>query len=608
MSRVSIVSYRLIAVLCLGALLGAPAVAQQVNSGTLFFNELPPDFTGYRRVEVKWTDFDLPATCSYPFFTLTVHLNGNTLQGQCVDLAELNPDIAGNVAVFNVSHSSIYLEMINLEFLNLAEEVSLCTIHFAGLPGSTVEVSFGSPNGFYNSCTGIESPVLDSPLDVFFPALDVSGAIYKAPFTQSNCGNGVDAGIPAVEVYLSTGPSCPPAHAEQSTLTDAMGSYGFSVHSLFDYGLFPYKDNNPDCGVNALDYYLLYYHLLGLNLLDYPYQAVAADMDLNRTLTIGDVVNIIRLINGTFDPPDRWRSWTFMPAWTYAGFPPVNSQYYSYPEYDEYIPLYNLAGDALNQDFTGIKRGDVDGSCSDCGAEWGPGESADRTEAVALQLHIPVMNAGAGERLGVPVYLSGLDEPVVALAAALEVASELFDIEGVEPGLLGFSEPTMVNAEAFAEGLVRIAWLDMDRAQPVAGSGEPLFYLWVRSKAKGASTVNAIRLRVDVQDCSVVTASGQRFELSSVRTARPQQIRVYAAPNPVSSGEEVRFYTEGALSGPMWLELVDGRGSVVWQGYWPQMDEGMPLQIPTAGLPSGWLAWRLRSGQGTYSGRLLILD
>ncbi|RME38637.1 MAG: hypothetical protein D6794_05085 [Deltaproteobacteria bacterium] len=575
--------------------------------------ELPPDFTGYRQVEVRWTDFELPATCTYPFFRVSVYLNGNTAQGQCVRTATLNPVLAPNVDTFDVSDERIFLVMNNLETLNLNGDVSLFTIHFAGMPGSTVEVAFGPPPyGFYASCatggsSGIYEPEADSPLNVYFPALEVSGAIYKAPFTQSNCGNGVDAGIPGVEVYLSTGPSCPPAHAEQSTLTDNMGSYAFSAHSLFDYGLFPYKDNNADCGVNTLDYYLVYYHLLGLNLLDYPYQVVAGDMDLNRTLTIGDVVDIIRLINGTFVPPDRWYSWTFMPSWVYANFPSVTSQYYSYPEYDEYITLYNLATDAVNQDFTGIKRADVDGSCSDCNAESGGAVIADRSETRRVELHLPDMRVGAGERVGVPVYLSSLDEPLAALAFALEVAPDQFEVEGIGPGLLEFADVSMVNVEAMAEGMVRLAWLDMDDVRPVARKDEPLCYVWLRAVAPQASVSDAVRLRPDIQDCSLVTLSGERYLLSARTLTDVVAGTVQVRPNPVRRGEELIFSMPEGASGTVVLELFDVQGRPL--GQWKQAASAgsFALRLPTEGLPAGWLAWRLQTGSAAHTGKILVV-
>ncbi|RMG98641.1 MAG: hypothetical protein D6706_06815, partial [Chloroflexi bacterium] len=340
------------------------------------------------------------------YFNVSVDINQNLSQGQCVredeTAASIHPAIAAASSML-VSSGSVVLYINNLENLNLEDPMVLFTIHFAGSPGTDVLLDWrmgAGANQLISIPGNVDDAALSEPLVVSFPSYTISGTIIKPPFTQSNCDGAIDGAVPGVEVSLTTGFWCAPAQTGQIQINGSDGSYAFEVNRYFDYGIFPYKTDNPGCGVNSLDYYMVYQHLLGNNLLDYPWQFVAADMNLDRILTPGDAALIKQLVNGTFVPPDGWESWTFIPVKDYSFFPDVGPDY-MYPTYEEAIYINDLNSDYPNQDFVGIKRADVDGSCSACTG----GDGQMNGEGVLAMLKISDLSMEAGEILRLPVFL-----------------------------------------------------------------------------------------------------------------------------------------------------------------------------------------------------------
>ena len=62
------------------------------------------------------------------------------------------------------------------------------------------------------------------------------------------------------------------------------------------YSVKPENDNNPRQGVSTLDLVLISRHLLGLQLLDSPYQLIAADADNSGSINTFDIIEVQKLI------------------------------------------------------------------------------------------------------------------------------------------------------------------------------------------------------------------------------------------------------------------------------------------------------------------------
>ncbi|MEO6038687.1 MAG: hypothetical protein ABIQ93_09760, partial [Saprospiraceae bacterium] len=92
--------------------------------------------------------------------------------------------------------------------------------------------------------------------------------------------------------------------------------------------------------------------------LDSPYKILAADANRSGTVTTFDIVQLRKLILGILDTLPGSTSWRFLPA-NYVFADTLNPFANAIPEN---ISLANLTQDQLNQDFVGIKLGDLNGN------------------------------------------------------------------------------------------------------------------------------------------------------------------------------------------------------------------------------------------------------
>jgi hypothetical protein len=139
-----------------------------------------------------------------------------------------------------------------------------------------------------------------------------------------------------VEVNLS-------GDAIETTMTDANGDYSFEVLEGGNYVITPVKTSSPANGVTAFDVVTCTKHILLIDPFTDPLQIVAGDENNNGSISAFDLVQIRKLIlNIVPEFPDS-DSWRFV---------------------EESITVNDLTGDLIDQDFIGVKIGDVTGNAN----------------------------------------------------------------------------------------------------------------------------------------------------------------------------------------------------------------------------------------------------
>jgi hypothetical protein len=118
----------------------------------------------------------------------------------------------------------------------------------------------------------------------------------------------------------------------------------------------PTSELDPLNGVNTWDLVLISRHILGLDPLNTPYKLIAADANKSGTVTTFDIVELRKLILGTYTTLPNNSSWRFVDA---------GQQFTSNdnPFADvirENISVAQIQASALSDDFIGVKVGDVD--------------------------------------------------------------------------------------------------------------------------------------------------------------------------------------------------------------------------------------------------------
>lgn len=144
-----------------------------------------------------------------------------------------------------------------------------------------------------------------------------------------------------------------------SFVTAADGLYSFTVSNLGIYTITPTKSANLLNGVTGIggDATIIQQYVAGSTSLT-PTQLVAADANKSNTITTADATIVNQSFLGNPAAQNVLKpSWTFVDRdYMLPTAPPI-------PAYPKTI-IINIVGSATQNDFIGIKRGDVNSSCN----------------------------------------------------------------------------------------------------------------------------------------------------------------------------------------------------------------------------------------------------
>ena len=141
------------------------------------------------------------------------------------------------------------------------------------------------------------------------------------------------------------------------TITEASGKYLFNNQPIgLEYSMTPSVIADVTDGINTLDLIHIQRHILGLAKLKSPYKMIAADVDGDEAIRVNDLISIRKLILGVNTNLPLDKSWSFVSAHDNMDVSP-------WP-FNELISHAQLQEASIDNDFIGIKLGDVDASAS----------------------------------------------------------------------------------------------------------------------------------------------------------------------------------------------------------------------------------------------------
>ncbi|MCF8248069.1 MAG: hypothetical protein K9J37_06165 [Saprospiraceae bacterium] len=139
-------------------------------------------------------------------------------------------------------------------------------------------------------------------------------------------------------------------------VTDNNGDYTCgSLLSGSDYEVVPHKDINHKEGITVVDLIAIAQHLNGSQPITDPYRLIAANANADNIITFTDLQVIRDLLFGVTPNFPMSTSWRFVPK-NYVFPTPTNP---FTPPFPERITVPNLQDSLANQDFYGVKIGDV---------------------------------------------------------------------------------------------------------------------------------------------------------------------------------------------------------------------------------------------------------
>ncbi|NBB88569.1 MAG: HYR domain-containing protein, partial [Bacteroidetes bacterium] len=137
--------------------------------------------------------------------------------------------------------------------------------------------------------------------------------------------------------------------------TSAEGEYAFYATEGESYSLNVSKNDDVLNGVSTFDILMIQKHILGLEVLSDPYQLIAANVNDDARVSGADIIDLRKAILGIETSFPNNQSWRFVDAAETLEEGQLPRQY------KESIAIYDLNEDLTDQDFVGVKIGDING-------------------------------------------------------------------------------------------------------------------------------------------------------------------------------------------------------------------------------------------------------
>lgn len=264
----------------------------------------------------------------------------------------LDVNVTGISAVCETDGNSTIMVTVQLDPANDIPEADLTFVATNMDDSADVVTSVGNQNLLLDKFkvytitvtpTGTESTICNPPVNTFGCFVSrISGRIFNEELTPLE---EVEVELMNTEIPMS--------------MTNVKGEYSFENIPDQGYSVAAHKENDPFNGISTYDLVVMAQHVLGVQELSSPYKLIAADINMDQTIDILDMLELRQLILYAIEDFSVNTSWRFVNA-NYIFPDPTNPWLETIPE------LHNL--EALRTDaeldFIAVKIGDLD-----CSAE-----------------------------------------------------------------------------------------------------------------------------------------------------------------------------------------------------------------------------------------------
>ena len=205
--------------------------------------------------------------------------------------------------------------------------------------------------------------------------------------------------------------------------------------------------------VSTFDLVLITKHILSSELLDSPLKRLAADVNASGSISTFDIVLIRKVILGIdTEFPDN-TSWRFIPA----NFNVSNETTLS--DIPTNITINNFTSNQINQDFIGIKMGDVS---YDAVGGFRNDVSEKRSKQVLL-LEIPSNPFEAGTIIESPIHFPNLKE-FIGFQLELNFDPSLLQFDKLTANDFPKLETANISYQHVEEGKILMSWVDTEQS------------------------------------------------------------------------------------------------------------------------------------------------
>jgi hypothetical protein len=416
---------------------------------------------------------------------------------------------------------------------------------------------------------------------------DNMGVCLGLPLPAGNISTEIGLGIANVSIDFN-GMSNGLPWISVANYTNSAGDYNLFMNNplpLANGVITPVLELDPLNGVNSWDLVLMSRHILGLDPLNSPYKIISGDANKSGTLTTFDIVEIRRLILGTYTELPNNGSWRFVDK-TQTFADPLNP----FAEVlRESLPINSWSNMSL--DFIGCKIGDVDLTATPNFQ----GESEDRNYELAF-LAITDKEVKAGEQITLhfktPFEIEGLQMTLSAKGLALE---KIMPGQGITSDNFGIPESnddikfTPAFTAAFETGQV-----EFDVQFTVLSDGLLSEMLAISNAITPSMAFEKNGQRRDV---------ALRFEKAGATNDQP--VLYQNAPNPWSTSTRIGFYQP--VAGEAQITVTNQNGVEVFAAAHQYPIGYHQITLTREQIPvSGMYYVRLQTGGSTVVKKMVI--
>lgn len=281
--------------------------------------------------------------------------------------------------------------------------------------------------------------------------------------------------------------------------------------------------------------------------------------------------------------PSGWQPWRFAPwdgyAWPGADPADVFTSYTAIPAVIVTTPVDTLSG--IFAPFWGIKRGDVDHDCEDCGSSLVGGSSGDSRSSLPLvNVSVDDRSLQGGEEADLSFYTV---EPLPGLrhyGLELLFDGDKVEITDMQPGELYEVSPVFGWVEEEGHLSARYSWAsDSGGDADGLAEGGILFSVRIRAKTAIPSLSQVLMQPDEIKRNWVNTAEGKkRFQLAILPADSDGVFARIAGPNPASGQSEVSVTLPAPAE--VIITLIDGEGNRMYE-----QRHTLPAAASTLSLP-----------------------
>lgn len=355
-------------------------------------------------------------------------------------------------------------------------------------------------------------------------------------------------GVPNVDVDL-TGPATP-----LTFLTAADGEYGFNnIIANTNTLTAASKSQAGNAKIDIIDQGLLLKHIFATSAspspLTSPYQRVAADVNFDGQINIIDFALIQRLLLGTVTNLEgaSAKDWVFIPkSYTFpanATTPFPNPVYPALPVFPQTIDHTPLFQDQLDDDFVGVRMGDLNG---DAPLNFKQGETEER-DGGTMNINLQDRSVKTGETVKIAFKAKDFTNRY-GYQFTLAFDPNVFELQNIEAGAVpGLDANGNFGTALVGDGLISTAWVSLDAA--TINDDETMFALEFKAISDVNTLTQVFSLTNEIVEPMSINTFGEidnvalNFigEVSGTQTAISEHVLYQNQPNPFQSNTVIGF-------------------------------------------------------------------